>query len=788
MGNRSKFHRFLSVVMVLTMILSFFSTTVFASGSDIKGHWAEKDIKEWIEKGLVSGYKDGNFKPNTFITRAEFIALVNRAYGLTESSDSGYKDVSPNDWYYSEVLIAKAAGYIGGYQDGTIKPKNNISRQEVAAVLARLLDVENDVMAVEQFKDKHSIPQWSKGVVGGIVAKGLMKGFADGTFKPSNNTTRAEAVVILKRALEGVSLEPQEQDKVYDSAGTYGPAEGSEIVHDNVVITASGVTLQNLIIEGDLTIAEEVGDGEVYLKGVTVKGKTFVNGGGENSVHFEDTVLLTVIVNKVDGTVRIVATGKTTVQEITLQTSAKVEQSGTEGAVFKTVTLSEALPKDSKITLIGEFDSVEIFAASIAVEIPRGVIKDLKVVDGAAGTSINLSKDARIISLVVDALLKVLGTGVIENAKVNVNGVSFERQPNKADYADGVKNTSSNTGGGGGGGSSSDDDDSSSDKDPDELGKIQAKAIDQDVRLKLENISEDVISFIPYSYNNTFLIETNGTLNGDEVLTTQDVILVDLPEELNYDVANKNGLLEITIDGIIEYPTATDSDMEEFLTQTYESARSVFADFPMDISVKIKPTAMKNKGAIESDSISLQIDPPTIISNVSVEGYTTDDTIKLSFKDSIHLEEFPETVGIGFIDTSEVEFTSGDAIVIFSGDISEDEYEDELDFVEPSDFISIIFTNQDFVTDYTVLNETINRSEEGVLAYSIGDVVGEDHRLDGFSINEPFEFVAIPGKALSEQSVMLEMPEITEDEEEENIQAFMSFLYYYIMITGEIIL
>lgn len=452
--NRSRFRKFISVTMLLAMILSFFSTTVLASGSDIKGHWAEKEINEWVDKGLVGGYKDGNFKPDASISRAEFIALVNRAFGFTESSETGFNDVSSKDWYYGEVLKAKAAGYIGGYHDGTIKPKNNINRQEVAAILSRLLKVENAADSVEQFKDKGSIPQWSKGVVGGIVAQGLMKGFKDGTFKPLNNTTRAEAVVILNRALKDVNLDVSE--KVYDTAGTYGPADGLETVKGNVVVTADDVTLRNMVIEGDLTIAEEVGDGEVYLKGVTVKGKTYVNGGGENSIHFEDTVLLTVIVNKADGTVRIIATGSTTVQEVTLQSSAKVEQTGTEGVAFKAVTLAETLPANSQVTLIGNFETVDILATSIAVQIPRGSIQDLKVNENAKGNNINLAKDAKIVSMVLDAAVKVLGQGVIENSK--------GKQEKESTFANPPKNSSSNQGvGGGGGGNNSSNDDSTSD-------------------------------------------------------------------------------------------------------------------------------------------------------------------------------------------------------------------------------------------------------------------------------------------------------------------------------------
>lgn len=184
--------------------------------------------------------------------------------------------------------------------------------------------------------------------------------------------------------------------------------------------------------------------GKYFLKGVTVKENTYVNGGGENSIHFEDTVLLQVIVNKADGTIRIVASGSTTVQEVTLQSNAKVEQTSTEGVAFKAVTLADTLPANSQITLIGNFETVDVLATAIALKIPKGSIKDFNVGENAKDTKIELAKEAKIISMVIDAVVKVLGAGVIKNAKVN--GVSFEKQPRNIEYAKGV--TKPNSGGG----------------------------------------------------------------------------------------------------------------------------------------------------------------------------------------------------------------------------------------------------------------------------------------------------------------------------------------------------
>ena len=72
---------------------------------------------------------------------------------------------------------------------------------------------------------------------------------------------------------------------VFDTAGIYGPEDGVEIIEAGVVINADGVILRNTIIKGDLIISEKVGDGDVTLNNVTVKGTTSIQGGGKDGIY-----------------------------------------------------------------------------------------------------------------------------------------------------------------------------------------------------------------------------------------------------------------------------------------------------------------------------------------------------------------------------------------------------------------------------------------------------------------------------------------------------------------------
>lgn len=131
----------------------------------------------------MSGYADGTFKPDQYITRAEFMTLVNKAFNFTDIVPIDYSDVNPEAWYGNTVSRAKAAGYISGYPDGTMKPDNTISREEAASIILRLKNLVPNEAALNQFTDAANIT-WSKGAVGALANAGIMLGYPDGTFLP----------------------------------------------------------------------------------------------------------------------------------------------------------------------------------------------------------------------------------------------------------------------------------------------------------------------------------------------------------------------------------------------------------------------------------------------------------------------------------------------------------------------------------------------------------------------------------------------------------------------------
>jgi hypothetical protein len=426
--NKKALRKFVSAILIASMLLSSFSIAYGATAqatSDIKGHWAEDQITAWMDKGLIKGYEDGSFKPSNKITRAEFFALINRSFGFTESAAITFSDVASDNWAYSEVAKAVKAGYISGYSDGTIGASKPISRQEAAAIVDRLLGESDVESTATTYSDSAAIALWAKDSVEAIVAKGIMSGYAqDNSFKPTESITRAEAVVTLDRAIAS-------QVVAYNKAGTYGPATGVETINNNVAILVTGVTLQNMIINGDLLLGEGIGEGDAFLENVKVTGTVTVQGGGENSIHFNNSVLVDIIIDKKTGTgiVRITSEGSTTVALVVVNSPVRIEEIRSTGAGFGNVNLSAKLPSGSRVTLLGSFETVNMSSQQIIVDVPEGTIKKFNANAGSTGTTLDLSSGATINELILNAIIKVIGKGAILVATIHTPGSTFENPP-----------------------------------------------------------------------------------------------------------------------------------------------------------------------------------------------------------------------------------------------------------------------------------------------------------------------------------------------------------------------
>ncbi|WP_171646066.1 S-layer homology domain-containing protein [Paenibacillus phytorum] len=177
--------------------------------ADIKGHWAEKTVGTFVKLRIIDGYEDGSFHPDGKITRAEFAAIIARVFDISSRPNHSVI-LNDLDNHWARVVIEKLAssGVIAGYEDGTFKPDQTISREEMVVILSRVINLSNlDKDASKgNLTDLASASSYAVNQIKDAAEAGLISGKNDGIFDPHGNSTRAEALTVILNAL---NLDPQ---------------------------------------------------------------------------------------------------------------------------------------------------------------------------------------------------------------------------------------------------------------------------------------------------------------------------------------------------------------------------------------------------------------------------------------------------------------------------------------------------------------------------------------------------------------------------------------------------
>lgn len=434
--------------LALTAAMIVPSVPAIAAPSDIAGHWAESVITQWQNKGLIQGYEDGTFKPGNTITRAEFVTLMNNAKGFWSEGSINFSDVKNGSWFYSAVARAVAAGYVKGYSDGSFKPGNTITRAEAAVMIANAARLSANEAGAYRFTDVGSIPAWARGSVGAVVAAGYMTGYPDGSFYANASISRAEAVSSLNRMLGGTAYQPTQP--------TTPTTDTTKTTSDDVVIEDKGTTLKNQTVDGNVTIAKSVGNGDVTLRNVTIKGDLIVKGGGSNTVTLEDVDVRGKARLLKEG-VHLHLVGDTDIRKLLIDLAAHITQS------------SSYKDEIGEIILAGDGDlskttRIDVPAKQLRIEnqadlILGGDVEKLIVDEDAKGAEIEIKKGTTVNELNTDAKIKLTGKGRIDLLDVSASGVTFDKNLNirKTDTSNGAtapkENGSTSTGGNSGGSS-----------------------------------------------------------------------------------------------------------------------------------------------------------------------------------------------------------------------------------------------------------------------------------------------------------------------------------------------
>lgn len=166
-----------------------------------KGSWYYEGVRYAYENGLMSGTGEGTFSPDLPTSRGMLVTILYRLAGSPAAGSASFTDVAKGQWYADGVAWASANGVVSGYPDGSFRPNDTITREQMAAILyqyARIQGKLDDSRAdLSIFSDLDSLSAYAKEPMSWAVAQGLFSGVSADTLAPGGSTTRAQAAVIL---------------------------------------------------------------------------------------------------------------------------------------------------------------------------------------------------------------------------------------------------------------------------------------------------------------------------------------------------------------------------------------------------------------------------------------------------------------------------------------------------------------------------------------------------------------------------------------------------------------
>ncbi len=171
-------------------------------------HWATNQINDFYDKGIINGYEDGSFNPNNKVTRAEFVKIINKAFDIdyiNPTINTSFNDIKGH-WAEQEIKMAVSNGVYDYVLDKSLnskfnfRPNDPITREEASTMIATYLDLkDNKINKLPYFYDFKEVSYWAKTSMESLIEKGLIKGYKDKSINPKGGLTRAELVVLVDR-------------------------------------------------------------------------------------------------------------------------------------------------------------------------------------------------------------------------------------------------------------------------------------------------------------------------------------------------------------------------------------------------------------------------------------------------------------------------------------------------------------------------------------------------------------------------------------------------------------
>ena len=296
--------------------------------------WMDPYLNQMKEWGVMKGDANGNLHGERAITRAEFVVMLNRAFGYQEMGPNPFTDVPDDAWYADDIRISYKAGCLRGTSATTASPNAPVTREQAVALVGRSLRLKNTPGSTQDYRDENRISTWGRGVIRQATDMGIINGYPDGTFRPQAPISRGQAATVLSNAI-GTLVNRSGDQKVGN-------------VYGNLTITVPGVTLSNTIVTGNLYLTGGIGLDDVVLNNVTVGGKIVVCGTGSSQKGESSVILRNVTANglEIDSMTNqylsVRAEGLTSIKDTVARTSSYIEDLTADGKGLSLIKLDGA--------------------------------------------------------------------------------------------------------------------------------------------------------------------------------------------------------------------------------------------------------------------------------------------------------------------------------------------------------------------------------------------------------------------------------------------------------------
>lgn len=406
---------FLSAALLAT---SVHFTPPAAAGTE----WVQPSVDKLMSWGVITGRDGGAQQLNSRISRAEFTAMVNRAYGYTEPSETPFTDVPAWAWFADDIAIGYNTGYFSGTTETTASPNNTLTREQAITLLARNMRLPESSGEVTQFADGRSFSNWAKGYIKSAVNNGIVNGYQDQTFRPRSSITRAEMIKLLADAL-GTLINTS---GVHSLGGVAG----------NLTINSPGTTLRDTVIAGDLYLTGGVGLGAVTLENVTVMGRIIVAGGGESeqgasSITLRNVAAQSLLVDTLSGQyVSLDVQNDSLIPTTLVRSNAYIKDNSRDGMGLLNITL-DGDDEGMSFTLSGNVKSAVNKTPGSTLIIGDGSVENLTIDESATDSTLMINNDAVVDNLNLDVGIPVRGDGDIGKLTVSASGASTTMLPDE---------------------------------------------------------------------------------------------------------------------------------------------------------------------------------------------------------------------------------------------------------------------------------------------------------------------------------------------------------------------